>query len=598
MSLHRAGGLGNVLVFRAEDSSLDISALSEKERRFLTTALQSTLDCYMTASPEVRPALVATALRQAVFVCRRTRRLQLKWLMTHHDVWVPYLAGLWGQARAPIFRRMRHCYYQILAAVQRGVGLQDTDQEKEKDEESPGPPQVGKTLSLLQMPVARVPSRWDLRRPAEVVRGIYVEELFEALMILWPEIRQGQPELHTVAVPAQGSLAPTAPVWNERQGIGALMRNLQTQRRHQGSERTVHWSDLEGPEVGPVNSLRSRQSHSSNEEAAEASEQGLKQLLEEEEAESSRMFAQQMSRANGRSFHFAVGLLVERRRSQKLKQDLESALDSLALVRSQGTAIDKAAVRTGQLLPSRADAAERLKALQRSSISPAQMLVQTSPPARSQSPPLGPLPALPDELSTHAVPRVQAQVDQPEIRAQTDVEAQYQPAPEACHTAPTLLQTQGQTQAVKTTYSGPTQPEAEPKLEVQLQPAIEAKPQPNIQTRSRWRQKLQMPLQSPPQTEHGIVNLQSPPQAEHGIVKKHWFGSLRPAKELQPVAASSSPATSRALREEVTLSSMAAGSLEPRHRPKVKVLRGALRQLEEGEADSAETSEMEPRIRM
>lgn len=584
LSLHHAGGLGNMLVFRAEDSSLDISALSEKERRFLTTALQSTLDCYMTASPEARPALVATALHQAVFICRRTRRLQLDWLMTHHDVWVPYLAGLWGKARAPIFRRMRYCYNQILAAVQRGFGCQDTDKGKEEDEESPGPPQVGKTLSLLQMPAARVPSRWNLRRPAEVVRGLYVEELFEALMILWPEIRKGQPELHKAAFLAQGGVAPTAPVWNERQGIGALMRNLGSQRRHQGWwERAVRSWHSDGPEVGPVVSNRSRNSHSSHEEVAEASQQRLKQLLEQEDAETSRMLAQQLSRANGRSFHFAVSLLVERRRTQKLKQDLESALDSVALMKSQGTAIDKAAVRTGQLLPNRADAAERLKEPHSSGISPAQLLVQTSTPARSQSPPPSPLPTLLDELGTRAVPRFQAQGAQPEIRPQADVEAQYQPAPEACHEAPTLLRTQVQIQAVEKTNS---QPEAEPELKVQLQPAIEPKPQPESQTRSRWRQKLQMPLQFPLQEERGTV-------------KKHWFGSLRPAKELQPVTASSSPATSRAgLSEGVTLSSMVAGSSGPRHRPKVKVLGGALRQLQEGAADLAETSEMEPSIRM
>ena len=58
-------------MFEAKDNSLDVSALSQRERRFLTHALESTLECYMNCSGKAHPGLVSVALREAVLICQR-----------------------------------------------------------------------------------------------------------------------------------------------------------------------------------------------------------------------------------------------------------------------------------------------------------------------------------------------------------------------------------------------------------------------------------------------------------------------------------------------------------------------------------------------
>eukprot|EP00931_Biecheleriopsis_adriatica_P048087 TRINITY_DN27774_c0_g2_i1.p1 TRINITY_DN27774_c0_g2~~TRINITY_DN27774_c0_g2_i1.p1 ORF type:complete len:1639 (+),score=308.26 TRINITY_DN27774_c0_g2_i1:70-4986(+) len=344
LTLYRRGGLGNTLSFRARDRSLDVSNLSEKERHFLTVTLQKTLECYMSFSGEAQPGLVSIALQEAVLICMRTRRLQGDWLCRHQSINVPYLAGLWGAVRAASHRLLLRVESQLSRVLRGFVG----------DREENAPPTLGeRAISLMKMPGMAAPEEFCYtsaeQMTSESVSGIFVEELHDALMVLWPEIMHGWPELHTLpeaaaALPAE---MPVVAVWSESQGVDQLMKPGQARL----ARKTVHWHDALGSQRSSSSdvTLRSGQRADAAQQELEAAAQYkeaeaevddlwvCKMLRHEDDSSDLERAVADARSANERSLRLACLLLLERRRAKKMQQALEEALDKNAVLSSKLT---------------------------------------------------------------------------------------------------------------------------------------------------------------------------------------------------------------------------------------------------------------------
>lgn len=262
-------GLGNAVSFKGD--SLDMSALSEKERRFLDVALQTTLECYRKSSPELRPALVEVALHEAMNICLRTRRLQAEWLLKHEDVSVPVFAALWGRWRATYLHLVQFIEDRLPAWWHEVDNLQGEDGDSVRSPRTPRTVLTARSLSLLTMPAmetgaalprrARAQKGFGGRGPA---RGVAVEDLYDALMILWPQILQGADELHCLPEASQGRDHPR--VWDEKQAMRDIMDHLAQQPPTRSAmqrspaasraDRTPAASDLEGESPAPARSER------------------------------------------------------------------------------------------------------------------------------------------------------------------------------------------------------------------------------------------------------------------------------------------------------------------------------------------------------
>ena len=333
-------GSGNMLRFCAKDNSLDVSELTDREKRFLTVALQSTLECYMNYSGQATPGLVSVALREAVLICQRTRRLQIDWLQRHVEISVPCMALLWGAARAKI-------YFMYAAVSERCRRLWPNPPKETDDPEDESPATVQKQpqkqVSLLRMPI----TRWDThymrnianREKQPIVNEFFVEELHDALMVLWPEIKRGWPELHQFS--SMENQEKRFVVW-EGQGAEAIMSEMQNtpvlqqalcRRSSQDTLHTLKTATPKASERPP--SEGSGVASSNGKDPSVAEEEWLHHVLdvEDTETELERRTAA-LRRANQRSLYFASLVLLERGRVRKLQQQLEEALDKLAISNS------------------------------------------------------------------------------------------------------------------------------------------------------------------------------------------------------------------------------------------------------------------------
>lgn len=223
-------GLGNAVTFK--DNRLDMSALSEKERRFLDVALQTTLECYRKSSAELRPALVEVALHEAMNICLRTRRLQAEWLLKHEDVSVPVFAAFWGRWRAARLRlvnfvedRLPAWWYEV---------DQGDDGDSVRSPRTPRTVLTARSLSLLTMPAMETSAALSRRMRNQKslfgrgpARGVAVEDLYDALMILWPQILQGAEELHHL--PEASNRQDQPGVFDKKQAMRDIMEHLAQQ---------------------------------------------------------------------------------------------------------------------------------------------------------------------------------------------------------------------------------------------------------------------------------------------------------------------------------------------------------------------------------
>ena len=326
-------GSGNMLRFQAKDSSLDVSQLTDREKRFLTVALQSTLECYMNFSGQATPGLVSVALREAILICQRTRRLQIDWLRRHVEINVPCMALLWGAVRARV-------YGWYLAVADRCRRLWSTPSPKETDDPEEDSPPVQKQISLLRMPI----HRWDThymrniadREKQPIVHEFFVEELHDALMVLWPEIKRGWPELHQFPSYADAPEQKFV-VW-ESQGAEAIVTEtqgvvLQQALCRRSSHDTLHTLRTATPKASerPA-SEGTGEASSSEKDPSTAEQEWLHHMLDAEETETElERTSASLRRANQRSFHFACLVILERSRTRRLQQQLEEALDKLAI---------------------------------------------------------------------------------------------------------------------------------------------------------------------------------------------------------------------------------------------------------------------------
>ena len=343
-------GSGNLVQFCSKDNSLDVSELTNRERRFLTVALQSTLECYMNFSGQATPGLVSVALREAVLICQRTRRLQIDWLRRHMEIDVPFMAVIWGAVRV----RLYGAYAGLSARCKRfwtSPSPKDTD---DPEEDSPVPK---KQVSLLRMPI----TRWDThymqniadREKQPTVDEFFVEELHDALMVLWPEIKRGWPELHNIAAQGYGCAQRRFVVW-EGQGAEAIMSEMQSPAGgnvlleralcRRSSKDTLHTfkTGTATPKASERAPSEGTDDGSGNEDASKAEQGWLHQMLDagDTETELSRMSAA-LQRSNRRSFCFACLVILERRRTWKVQQQLEEALDKLAISSSLAQGVIK-----------------------------------------------------------------------------------------------------------------------------------------------------------------------------------------------------------------------------------------------------------------
>lgn len=343
-------GSGNLVQFCSKDNSLDVSELTNRERRFLTVALQSTLECYMNFSGQATPGLVSVALREAVLICQRTRRLQIDWLRRHMEIDVPFMAVIWGAVRV----RLYGAYAGLSARCKRfwtSPSPKDTD---DPEEDSPVPK---KQVSLLRMPI----TRWDThymqniadREKQPTVDEFFVEELHDALMVLWPEIKRGWPELHNIAAQGYGCAQRRFVVW-EGQGAEAIMSEMQSPAGgnvlleralcRRSSKDTLHTfkTGTATPKASERAPSEGTDDGSGNEDASKAEQGWLHQMLDagDTETELSRMSAA-LQRSNRRSFCFACLVILQRRRTWKVQQQLEEALDKLAISSSLAQGVIK-----------------------------------------------------------------------------------------------------------------------------------------------------------------------------------------------------------------------------------------------------------------
>lgn len=318
LSLERTAGLGNTMTFRVADRTLDTSRLSARERHFLQVSLRCTLQCYMQCSDYVQPALVTLAVREAVRICRRTRRLQAEWLRAHKDVSVPMIAALWGTLRA-ILASFKRIAVKRCPCTKRIWG--SLTAEGATDQPRKVPLEQSRSLSLLRMPGTTPWGRRGTHNSLEDdVHDIFVEELYDALMVLWPEILQGWAELHRLPEPTP----PPTPqqhvrVWDESLTMEDFVP-LQRDFERLGSEPLVEGDEeLELPEE-PL-------------PTAEAEPAWLHQMLQTEADELEK--AKSAARlAQARNLRLASQLSLAVERQAQFEGELEAARAKLAVLTS------------------------------------------------------------------------------------------------------------------------------------------------------------------------------------------------------------------------------------------------------------------------
>jgi hypothetical protein len=163
----------NKLKLKQNTHELDISALSQKERKFLFVALCDTMECYIQTDDQFHPGRIATAVRRAMTLCVKDRVARARMLLHIMDR---------SRGETGWLVRPKRWLFELMHAM---------------------------NISKMKAPMPQGTTIADIRRRRQIAaakklapeNNATVEELQNALMLCWPEILERRPRFFILDKP-------------------------------------------------------------------------------------------------------------------------------------------------------------------------------------------------------------------------------------------------------------------------------------------------------------------------------------------------------------------------------------------------------------
>lgn len=262
-------------------------------------------------------------------IVKKTRDAQEKWLKDHQDINVPFFAQFWGTAQ----KHLAYLRFQLRQTFSTSVEFLPSRIRPTASQDCLNSSEMSRRISNVssyRMPAARLPTGILGARCVGVgklvgdVKDVFVEELHDALMILWPVILEGSPALHRERPPENPK--HEMPVWTSNAPMEAIAGNLCEVSR-QTSPRVIEQEYCMQRAQSSSSAFSNTSEGTREPDMAESA--WLQRMLNTDE-DGERCQQELASGRDGSIFRLAGQVVMEKARTAKALKELELAAAQVA----------------------------------------------------------------------------------------------------------------------------------------------------------------------------------------------------------------------------------------------------------------------------